>query len=247
MLESNGVNEAEWIDRLWRHERAVFKLRADSGLSAERSLEWLLLLSLARDWRNGAVPDVASTTKALKLPRTTVKRALDFLKEREAIELVLSDQDRRRKIIQKSSNFDALFMPLLSEISQLMESLHEPMLDTARRLSHSLKDAVLITDAPNRGVSPKVLSANPAFTALTGYMEQEVLGQSPAMLQGKNTDEAVRRDLRAAIDERRGTSGAITNYRKDGSAYRCHLTLSPLSELGEVKLFMGIARDLDRT
>lgn len=243
--ESSGVNQEEWIDRLWLHEREVFRLRAKAGLSAERSLDWLLLLSLARDWQQGARPDVASTTTALGLPRTTVKRGLDFLASRGAIELEQSDLDRRRRLIHKSRGFDALFLPLLTEITRLMIDLQEPLLETARRLSFALSDAVLITDAPAPGGAPKVLSANPGFTDLTGYSEGEILGRSPAMLQGEETDAAVRDEIRRAIDERRGTSGALTNYRKDGSAYPCHLTLSPLMENGEVRLFMGIARDLD--
>ena len=50
-------------------------------------------------------------------------------------------------------------------------------------------DAILITEAgPIRSPGPRILYANAAFMRMTGYTGEEVLGQTPRLLQGPGTD-----------------------------------------------------------
>ncbi len=233
------------IERQWDFERAIARARSQAGLSLERSLDWLVMLSLARDWTKGLSPDVATTTSALDLPRTTVRRSIDGLVARKAISLHRDDRDTRRQIIEPDAGFHAIFNPLFQRISDLLADQQETVPDVASRLSESITDAVLITDAPAPGQVPIILSANSAFSRLTGYSSEEAVGKAPTMLQGEGTDPAIRRTIRNAIDRRCGTSGALVNYRKDGTSYLCHLTVTPISdEAGIVRYFMGIARDI---
>ena len=50
-------------------------------------------------------------------------------------------------------------------------------------------------DAPG----PRIEYVNSAFTRIIGYAPEEVLGQSPRILQGPNTDHAFLEALRAAL------------------------------------------------
>lgn len=232
------------LERLWRYERDVARARAHAGLSAERALDWLVMLSLARDWSQGMEPDVAATTAAVELPRTTVKRSLDGLVERDAVTLYRCKKDGRRRLIRPGPRFSDIFNPLLDKVADVLDSARESPESLARRMISVMSEAVLVTDAPAPGHSPTIIAANQAFTRLTGYTPEEVIGQTPKMLQGTGTDEETRAKTRQAIDRRKGGNVTLVNYRKNGSAYDCELTLSPIrDEDGAVNLFMGIARN----
>ena len=49
-------------------------------------------------------------------------------------------------------------------------------------------EAILITNAELDEPGPRIEYANPAFTRLTGYAPEEVLGRSPRLLQGARTE-----------------------------------------------------------
>lgn len=52
-------------------------------------------------------------------------------------------------------------------------------------------DAVMITETePREPLAPPILYVNQAFTTITGYTLQEVLGKTPRILQGPKTDRA---------------------------------------------------------
>jgi PAS domain S-box-containing protein len=233
------------IDRLWARERAVAAARADVGLSAERSLEWLLLLGLVRDNAAGRQPDVAAMTAQLGLPRTTVRRGLERLEARGAVSLVRSPDDGRRRLVRLGPQFDALFEPLFRQALSDPADDPPPLPKALQRVLEAFGEAALMTDAPAPGRPPVVLGVNAAFSRLTGYTAAAVIGKSPAMLQGPGTEAAPRRQIRHAIDARNGQSATLTNYRKDGSAYLCQLTIAPLAdETGQPGYFLGLARDL---
>ena len=61
------------------------------------------------------------------------------------------------------------------------------------------KDSILITTALLDPPGPAIIFANPAFTAMTGYGEAEILGQTPRLFQGPQTDRAMLRRLRETI------------------------------------------------
>jgi PAS domain S-box-containing protein len=77
-------------------------------------------------------------------------------------------------------------------------------------------DSVMITEAAAK--SP-IVYVNAAFTELTGYTADEVLGQSPRLLQGPDTDAAVLERLTADMAASRVFEGKATNYRKDGTPF----------------------------
>ena len=79
-------------------------------------------------------------------------------------------------------------------------------------LNHSY-DAVLVTD---NAADPKIIYANAAFEKLTGYAADEILGQSPRVLQGPSTDRDETARLGRLLREGKGFEGQAVNYRKDG-------------------------------
>jgi PAS domain S-box-containing protein len=102
-------------------------------------------------------------------------------------------------------------------------------------------DAVVMTDAAGA-----ITWVNAAFTALTGYVFDEVRGRRPGeVLQGPETDRASIARLRRAIADRVPVRETLINYRKDGTPYWIEVEIAPVfDETGEPDLFVSIQRDV---
>ncbi len=87
---------------------------------------------------------------------------------------------------------------------------------------------MLVTDATLPG-NP-IIFANPAFIKLSGYTEEELLGQDPHFMNGLETDPNAVRQYEAAIDEGRDETLEILQYRNDGAPFRAMLFASPLND-----------------
>jgi len=107
--------------------------------------------------------------------------------------------------------------------------------------------SVILTTVPTRTERPAILYANPAFEALTGHRRQDVLGQSPRLLQGPHTDARGARLLATAARSRRSGRAVLINYRRDGSEYLCEVALRPVGGAdGVVTHMLGLAREVRR-
>ena len=103
--------------------------------------------------------------------------------------------------------------------------------------------AMVVTN-PNRPDNP-IEIANPAFCALTGYAESEVLGRNCRFLQGEKSEHWVSDQIRNAIRRGRPVLVDILNYRRDGSAFRNGVMIAPLlGDDGKLAYFLGSQVDL---
>ena len=108
------------------------------------------------------------------------------------------------------------------------------VLETLLEFTH---DSILITDATE---DPKILYANPAFAALTGYEPTEVLGKSPRLLQGTDTDRNEIARLKVAIQAGGWFEGNAINYKKDGTAFMMCWSVEPIKIQGRIKYWMAV-------
>ncbi len=103
--------------------------------------------------------------------------------------------------------------------------------------------AVCLTD-PHREDNPIVFS-NKAFERLTGYREDEIIGQNCRFLQGAKTDPAQVAKMREAIRSEDVVILELLNYRKDGSTFWNALHLGPIyDDAGELLYFFGSQWDV---
>ncbi len=90
-----------------------------------------------------------------------------------------------------------------------------------------------------------IVRVNPAFLALTGYAEHEVLGRNCRFLQGPDTDPATVAHIRTQLRQGKPVRCEILNYRKDGSAFWNQLVISPVRDAsGRVIAFASIQTDV---
>ncbi len=101
-------------------------------------------------------------------------------------------------------------------------------------------DSVLITDASN---NPKITYANSAFTQLTGYSIDEILGKSPKILQGPSTSQVVIQRLRKCLIDVTVFEGEAVNYKKDGTIFMMNWRMIPIIDNGELKAWLAIQRE----
>lgn len=120
---------------------------------------------------------------------------------------------------------------------------HEEQLKLAAQIFENTIEGVTVTDRD--GVIQMV---NPAFTAITGFSPEEVIGKRPNVLrsdhQGPEFYQGMWRDLKQSGHWR----GEIWNRRKSGEAYPEWLTISAIrDETGEITHYVGIFHDITET
>lgn len=90
-----------------------------------------------------------------------------------------------------------------------------------------------------------IVFANEAFSRLTGYATDEVIGRNCRFLQGEDTDGAAIERIRAAIRESRVDTVELVNYRKDGSRFVNALQIGPIYDVdGRVRYYFGSQLDV---
>ncbi|MCB0208561.1 MAG: PAS domain S-box protein, partial [Anaerolineae bacterium] len=108
---------------------------------------------------------------------------------------------------------------------------------------NSVAIGVTISDA-TKPDNPLIF-INPAFTSITGYTSEDVLGKNCRFLQGADTDPEVVAKIRQSIEEERSITVEMLNYRKDGTAFWNELSINPIfDELGNLINFVGIQSDV---
>ena len=108
------------------------------------------------------------------------------------------------------------------------------------------RDSIIITEAePVSLPGPRILYCNAAFTRETGYLPEEVIGQTPRILQGPDTDPVTRAELRYALENWQPIEVELVNYRKDGSTFWVELSIVPVAnEKGWYTHWVSVQRDI---
>ena len=115
-----------------------------------------------------------------------------------------------------------------------------------RSLVENTNDVIMVMDAtPLTDGGPFIVYVNPAFEKLMGYRADEVVGQNPKILQGKDTDDKTRLKIRQAMANGERIRTQILNYAKDGQALWLDINIVPIfNEQGKLAYFAAIERDL---
>lgn len=112
------------------------------------------------------------------------------------------------------------------------------------RLSHSAleaaADGIVIT-----GLDGAIVWANPAFTRMTGYELEEVIGQNPRLLRSDVQREAFYRQMWETIKTGGIWRGELYNRRKDGTLYIEEMSITPVrGEQDQITNFVAIKQDV---
>jgi diguanylate cyclase (GGDEF)-like protein/PAS domain S-box-containing protein len=130
------------------------------------------------------------------------------------------------------------FLATLRDINERRSQLAEIQLAAnVFALGH---EGIVITNA--RG---DILMVNKAFTDITGYAPQDVMGHNPSILSSGRQGADFYKDMWARVKNTGVWQGELWNRRKDGSHYPEWLTISAMrDDAGRVSNYIGTFSDL---
>lgn len=100
--------------------------------------------------------------------------------------------------------------------------------------------AISITDR-----HANILYANAAFTRVTGYRPEQVVGQNESMLSHQTTPREVYQDMWGKLATGQPWNGRLLNRRQDGGVYLAEVSITPVhGPDGGVSHYLGMHRDV---
>ncbi|WP_190272132.1 bifunctional diguanylate cyclase/phosphodiesterase [Sideroxydans lithotrophicus] len=169
---------------------------------------------------------------------------------------VLTHIDRTRALQKwqaEAKTLLAVVIPVLLAISLLAMAFYRRLAQNeaqrreAERLQRinatvfdSSAEAIIITD-----LNANIISVNPAFTQITGYSPEDVLGKNPRILSSGQQSKGFYRELWEALLRDNFWQGELVNRHKNGSLYNIHLSISASRDgTGQLQHFIGVTTDI---
>ncbi len=107
-------------------------------------------------------------------------------------------------------------------------------------ITFETQNGIMVTDS-----NTVILRVNHAFTRLTGYSADEVVGKTPALLKSGRQDKAFYQRMWLELKRKGYWQGEIWNKRKNGKIYAEWLSISAvMTPDGEVTNFVGSFSDI---
>lgn len=130
-------------------------------------------------------------------------------------------------------------LPTVIERALRQQSIEEHM-RLSVKVFENAAEGILVTDNQAR-----IISVNKAFTEITGYTTEEVMGQNPRLLRSEQHIPEFYKEMWTALIEIGEWQGEIWNRHKNGTAYPLWLTISAIKdEQGKTTNYMGIFIDI---
>ena len=127
---------------------------------------------------------------------------------------------------------------MLQDISERKEAEEKVYLQSAAL--NSAANGIVITD--KRG---SIVYCNPAFTTLTGYTFDEIIGKNPRILKSGKHDKAFYQNIWKTVLAGGVWEGEIINKKKDGTEFIERQTITPvLGQDSDIEYFIAIKNDI---
>ncbi len=109
-------------------------------------------------------------------------------------------------------------------------------------------DSILITEAePYDLPRPRILFVNKAFTEMTGYSAEEVIGKTPRILQNEDTDRKELDRLYTSLKNWEPCEVTVSNSKKNGEKFWLNMQITPIAnEKGWFTHWIAIERDVTK-
>ncbi|HTY98323.1 MAG TPA: EAL domain-containing protein, partial [Rhodocyclaceae bacterium] len=127
---------------------------------------------------------------------------------------------------------------LLADIAERKQAQQRLVLSDT--VFQNTQEGIVVTDG--RGT---IISVNPAFTAVTGYLPEEVIGKNPRILKSGRHGEDFYRAMWEDIHDWGQWQGEIWNCRKSGEIYPEWMNISAIrNAAGEAAYYVAVFSDI---
>lgn len=146
--------------------------------------------------------------------------------------------DLEDRVEARTAELQQANLELEADIEERKRTADE--LRKAATVFESTSEGVVITDPENR-----IIAVNRAFSEVTGYHEDEVLGQEPSLLKSGRHDRQFYASMWQSIGETRKWRGEIWNRRKNGEVYPELLNISEVrDQSGTLTNYVAVFSDI---
>ena len=147
------------------------------------------------------------------------------------------------KIVEENGN-SKFHVTMISDISEILKSKEK--LHLLESVVTNTNDAVVISE--NNGTNPvnaNIIYVNEAFTKITGYNYDEIVGRTADVLRGPKTDTKVTENISNKLKEKKNVMAELINYKKDGSEFWVEFNIVPLVNDNNICThYISIQRDI---
>lgn len=127
---------------------------------------------------------------------------------------------------------------IYKDVTQKKQS--EEALELASLVYQNSSEAMMVTDSDN-----KIIAINPAFTEMTGYTENDAIGNNPNILSSHKQNSHFYRQMWSVLKERGEWQGEVWNKHKSGNEFLEWLTINTIKRnSGEVYRYVALFADI---
>jgi diguanylate cyclase (GGDEF)-like protein/PAS domain S-box-containing protein len=150
-----------------------------------------------------------------------------------------------RDLVEMGHDLHVRYQELAAANAELAEEIEarraaEQELRLAASVFSSTSDGIVITDRDNR-----ILQVNDAFVHVTGFSREEIIGNTPAILNSGAQDARFYQAMWKSLSETGHWRGEIRNRRKSGELYAEILDIGVLrNAAGEITNYVGVFTDI---
>ena len=145
--------------------------------------------------------------------------AIALFTTRETAREIATRIDAQKEVSKLNAGLEERVMQRTSELSEANKHLN---LQAAALKAAA--NAIVITDFHGT-----IIWVNRAFTTMTGYGQEEIVGKNPNLLNSGEQPESYYAELWSTILSGKVWKGEIVNRRKDGTTYTEEMTITPVS------------------
>lgn len=136
-----------------------------------------------------------------------------------------------------------LWMQRRQEVNEREDELAAQKLQLAANAMQNTIEGIIITDSTNC-----IVCVNKAFTDITGFSREDVLGKNPGLLSSGYHDKTFYTEMWKSLQQQGHWEGEISNRRKNGETYTELLSISAIrSEDGTINNYVGVFNDISQT
>jgi len=213
------------------------------GILTERDVVRLV----ARQCSNEAIGPLASRPLLTVDQRTSLYRVRTLLTESKLRHIgVVREDGMLADVVSFSDILSGMELVYVQELQHALRERDEALnisqrnLHLAEKVIESSLEGIMITD--DKSI---IVSVNPAFTRLTGYSAEEVVGKTPAVLNSGRHDKTFYDAMWRRLREHGHWQGEVWNRRKSGELYPELLTIAAITDRdGQLTHYAALFSDI---